>query len=62
MDADNLMALMKWPIDALKENYVIRDDSPKYLWPAYFNITQEIKRKKCRKLYLTLHWEEEHEK
>ena len=52
-DCDNLMAILKWPLDWLVDRGVVEDDSPDHLWPTVFP-SQRVKRKGGRSLFITL--------
>jgi len=52
-DADNLVSLCKWPIDALVKGGIMKDDSPKHAWPKHFPTQTKCKKSEVR-LELTL--------
>lgn len=52
-DADNLVSLLKWPIDALVKCGIMEDDSPKHAWPSGFPTQTKCKKTEVR-LELTL--------
>ena len=52
-DIDNLVALMKWPLDYLQSRGFIESDDPRHCWPLRFP-TQEVVRGRPRKLILTI--------
>jgi len=53
-DSDNLVALLKWPIDWLKYRGLIKDDGPKRFWPVQFP-TQAMVARKNRFVYFWLY-------
>lgn len=53
-DLDNLVALLKWPFDWLKARAILPDDNAQKLWWKSMP-TQEMYRRKDRKLFLTLY-------
>lgn len=53
-DFDNLVALMKWPLDWLVDRGVVADDSRKYLWPLTLP-EMIVARKEEARLVVTLY-------
>lgn len=52
-DFDNLVARLKWAIDALKEFGFLTDDSPKHCWPLGFP-SQSVVGKRDAQRFVTL--------
>jgi len=52
-DADNLVSLLKWPIDTIVKAGIMKDDSPKHAWPKAFPTQTKCKKTETR-LELTL--------